>query len=409
MIFGENPISLNVSSMNNQYGQSSIHFDVDVYGPWREGRYNDKRKGIYTIYNENNEKIIEDSLKVSRYPKEVPAGKYRLEISMNDYFISNIKGKATINNYFDLALQDPHSPSIRSLRIFNSQNKQYSGHLLKNENATLTFASVDTKLLQDSVKVYYRKYNSNNAWVPLNTTFMGNSQFSTDLTSTTSADSTAINLKFVSQDSVGNKTEYVLEPAFAVGNNIPLPIQLFSFTATTQKNSVTLQWQTISEVDTYGFAIERKQLSSLQWEQVGFVEGKGNASIPANYQFNDNIPQGIHYQYRLKIVDKDGSFIYSNIVDVEVVVPRIFSLAQNYPNPFNPLTTITFTIPEDGNVRVKLYDIVGREIKTFLNEERKAGILHQIVIDASSLSTGVYFYQLEHKGKALMKKLMVLK
>jgi hypothetical protein len=94
---------------------------------------------------------------------------------------------------------------------------------------------------------------------------------------------------------------------------------------------------------------------------------------------------------------------------IEVVAPKVFELSQNYPNPFNPTTTIEFTLPSDGRVVLKVYDITGRELATLLDEERKAGVYQQVVFDASRLASGVYFARLQFGGKQLLKKMLLLK
>jgi hypothetical protein len=82
--------------------------------------------------------------------------------------------------------------------------------------------------------------------------------------------------------------------------------------------------------------------------------------------------------------------------------PKAFEVAEGYPNPFNPTITITFTLSEDRLTTLKIYDVLGREIKTLVNEELKAGEIHRINVDDSGLSSGVYFYRLESNNKSLI-------
>jgi YVTN family beta-propeller protein len=93
----------------------------------------------------------------------------------------------------------------------------------------------------------------------------------------------------------------------------------------------------------------------------------------------------------------------------ETSMPAVFSLHQNYPNPFNPITTIEFTLAKNGNVRLKVYDLLGREIATLVNEEMKAGVLHKVPFDGSRFASGIYFYRLEAGENVQVKKLMLLK
>ncbi len=194
--------------------------------------------------------------------------------------------------------------------------------------------------------------------------------------------------------------------------NSVLPIQLASFTARVLRGvEVQLDWRTVTEVNNYGFEIERSQNDSLErgWNRIGFVEGAGSSNSPREYLFKDNNVRGGAYSYRLKQIDRDGTIEYSDLVKVEIAVLRTLTLSQNYPDPFNPTTTIEFTVPEDGVVSLKVYEVLGREVATLVNGELKAGVLHQATFDGTNLPSGVYFSRLEYKDKQLMRKLLLLK
>ncbi len=213
---------------------------------------------------------------------------------------------------------------------------------------------------------------------------------------------------------------------------VPLPVELTSFTANAFNSSVQLKWQTATEVNNYGFEIQRLNsplassptsrsgLNPLPggeekgWMKIGFVNGNGNSSSTKDYTFVDpaigtgkNISSG-KYSYRLKQIDNNGAYKYSNVVEVSFMKPAKFALEQNYPNPFNPSTTITFSIPEDGHIVLKLYDVLGREVQTLINENRKAGI-HNINFYADNLSNGVYMYKLTAGNYSDIKKMILLK
>ena len=89
-------------------------------------------------------------------------------------------------------------------------------------------------------------------------------------------------------------------------------------------------------------------------------------------------------------------------------IPVEFSLKQNYPNPFNPSTIISFSIPERANVNLKVYDILGNELVTLINEETEAGS-YNINFNANGLPTGVYFYQLVSNEYVETKKMLLIK
>ena len=198
---------------------------------------------------------------------------------------------------------------------------------------------------------------------------------------------------------------------FGLGDiDSPLPVELTSLTAITNDRMVTLKWQTATEVNNYEFEIERTSTSlGIKWQKIGFVAGHGNSNSPKEYSFIDKNPSVGKIKYRLKQIDSDGCFSYSNEVEVIIEAPKEFSLKQNYPNPFNPTTTFEFTIPEDGLVTLKIYDLLGQEIETLVNEELKSGQLHRINFDGSKLAAGTYLYKLENKNHTAIRKFVLMK
>jgi hypothetical protein len=151
-----------------------------------------------------------------------------------------------------------------------------------------------------------------------------------------------------------------------------LPVELNSFGATVNGSSVVLNWQTASEINNRGFEIERKSLNT-NWENIGFVEGTGNSTSAMSYSYTDENLTGTSYKYRLKQIDFDGTFNYSNEVEVDLNV-KDFNLYQNYPNPFNPSTTVRFSVPEAAFVTVKVYNLLGQEVTTLFSDNVNAGV-----------------------------------
>lgn len=212
-----------------------------------------------------------------------------------------------------------------------------------------------------------------------------------------------------------------------------IPVELISFSAEVVNNDVKLSWQTATETNNKGFEILRcTQNDNDEWSRVGSLNGYGTTTEPKNYSFTDkNVEPGL-YQYRLKQIDFDGSFSYSDIVEVVVEAPFEFSLEQNYPNPFNPSTKIKFTIPETENpllggargglVTLKVYDILGNEIATLVNEEKPAGS-YEVEFNSHSgpaspagrlsgireLPSGIYFYKLQSGNFVQTKKMVLMK
>lgn len=189
-----------------------------------------------------------------------------------------------------------------------------------------------------------------------------------------------------------------------------IPVEITSFAAQLNGNHVILQWQTATETNNQGFEIERKRSTDI-WERVGFVEGHATSTEPQDYNFNDDISnvKAVSLIYRLKQIDFDGSFEYSDEVEViNSALPDKFSLSQNYPNPFNPSTTIDFSIPVKSNVVLKVYDVVGNEVATLVNEERSAGT-YNVNFNAKSHSSGVYYYTLKTENFTQTKKMILMK
>ncbi|KAB2921572.1 MAG: T9SS type A sorting domain-containing protein [Bacteroidetes bacterium] len=189
--------------------------------------------------------------------------------------------------------------------------------------------------------------------------------------------------------------------------SIALPVELTSFTAAAKGRGVELTWKTAGETDNKGFEIERK--SGGAWVNIGFVPGHGTSSTPRTYSFVDASASGT-LSYRLKQVDNDGSFSYSNEVEV-LVGPAVsgYELTQNYPNPFNPSTTIRFAVPVSGPASVRVYDITGREVAVLFDGTAQAGERYSLQFNAAGLSSGIYFYTLQSASYREVRKMQFLK
>lgn len=191
-------------------------------------------------------------------------------------------------------------------------------------------------------------------------------------------------------------------------NNIFLPVELSGFAALLSGNNVKLNWSTTTETNNSGFDIERS-VNNGQWTRIGNSPGNGTSSSQNNYSFEDRNLNSGDYNYRLKQIDYNGNFEYFNLTN-EVVIgtPGEFSLQQNYPNPFNPSTKINFDIPQDVFVKLRIFDVSGKELKTLVNEFKVSGY-YSVDLDASALPSGTYFYRLEAGNFSSTKKLILLK
>ncbi len=193
----------------------------------------------------------------------------------------------------------------------------------------------------------------------------------------------------------------------------PLPVELTSFTLNLSENKIELNWETATEVNNYGFEIERLKtnliIKNSEWEKIGFVEGHGNSNSPKYYSFKDNLLETSgKYSYRLKQIDIDGIFEYSDVVETSIGAPQNFELGQNYPNPFNPVTSITYSIPNDGHVELGVYDILGNVVEIIENGIKPAGI-YTFSFDGSNLASGIYFYKIKANNFISIKKMLLMK
>jgi photosystem II stability/assembly factor-like uncharacterized protein len=220
---------------------------------------------------------------------------------------------------------------------------------------------------------------------------------------------------------------------------LPVPVELISFTGRTVDDDVVLEWRTATETNNKGFEVERSNpplnpSSSLLdptesndlpggemwiWEDIGFVKGNGTTTEMHSYSYTDkNLSPG-KYVYRLKQIDFDGSYEYSKEAEVNVTAPLVFLLEQNYPNPFNPVTTIKYSIPRStssplpgggrgGLVTLKVYNTLGEEVATLVNEHQSAG-RYEVKFNGSNLPSGVYIYRLSSGRYSSAKKLLLLK
>jgi hypothetical protein len=200
-----------------------------------------------------------------------------------------------------------------------------------------------------------------------------------------------------------------------------IPVELSNFTSEISGNEVLLNWTTSTETNNSGFEIERqvgnRQFAVGKWETIGFVPGFGTTTEPKSYSFVDeDITSGI-YKYRLKQIDFDGTFEFSNEIEVEVdFTPKEFVLYQNYPNPFNPTTVISYHLPVASNVTLKVYDILGNDVATLVNEEKQPGV-YEVEFNSQvshsgevrNLTSGIYFYQLKTDSFTQAKKMIVVK
>jgi hypothetical protein len=211
------------------------------------------------------------------------------------------------------------------------------------------------------------------------------------------------------KNGTGSKTTYsgsTLTSMF-IDNSI-LPVELTSFSGRYVNKNICLYWATATEVSNYGFDIERS-IDNALWQKIGFVKGCGNCNSPRGYTFTDMTAAGNKYIYRLKQIDSDGKYQYSNIIEVKNIVNKNdITLYQNYPNPFNPVTFIGFSLPSEAFVVVKIFNSLGAEVAQIVNSRLPAGY-NEIRFDASKLASGYYIYRIETASYQKNMKMILLK
>jgi photosystem II stability/assembly factor-like uncharacterized protein len=198
----------------------------------------------------------------------------------------------------------------------------------------------------------------------------------------------------------------------------PLPIQLASLTGTAVSGQgVMLQWSTLSETDSYGFEVQRSVTQTGGYVSLpgSFVHGHGTSTVMQKYSYTDNSAGTGTVYYRLKQLDLDGTFRYSDGIGVDVAsgaagkeFPTEFSLSQSYPNPFNPSTNIRYGLPQKAVVRLDVFSTLGQRVATLVNEQEDAGY-HDVAFNAGRLASGTYFYTITAGDYHASKKLLLLK
>jgi pectin methylesterase-like acyl-CoA thioesterase len=194
----------------------------------------------------------------------------------------------------------------------------------------------------------------------------------------------------------------------------PLPIELATFTAVSNGRNVELKWSTSTEKNSSAFEVEKKLVSANTWQKIASVKAADLSNSTKSYNYTDKNAASGKYNYRLKMVDNDGTFNYSKIVEVDIAVPGNFELSQNYPNPFNPSTRINYSLPYESNVKLIVYNSLGETVKELVNSYQNGGY-YELTFDSKNLSSGIYFYTVSAVSKDGLhnftdtKKMMLLK
>ena len=199
---------------------------------------------------------------------------------------------------------------------------------------------------------------------------------------------------------------------------LPITLSAFAVHPSPDSKGVFVSWGTTSEVNNFGFWLQRRGSGAPEFVDVpnSFQPGQGNTLIPHQYSFTDEtLPSSGSFEYRLRSQDLDGTLHYSNVVSISVVLtgvnevaPKMFDLEQNYPNPFNPSTTISYSLPARSFVSLSVYNSLGQRVAELVRNSQEAG-RYNIRFDANSLASGVYLYRLVAGSSVMSKKLMLVR
>jgi hypothetical protein len=199
-----------------------------------------------------------------------------------------------------------------------------------------------------------------------------------------------------------------------------LPVELYYFKYEIKSNSILLTWGTATEVDNYGFNLQRSTDLS-EWIDLQFLFGYGTSNIPRDYSYEDTTVEiGSTYHYRLQQIDIVGTSSYSDTLTVMFVTDvrelsempqNVFYLYQNYPNPFNSSTKIKFEIGSQSLITLSIYDFIGNEIALLINKEMQPGI-YEAEFNSSllpELASGIYLLKFTTDNFLASKKMIILK
>lgn len=195
-------------------------------------------------------------------------------------------------------------------------------------------------------------------------------------------------------------------------NQITIPVELISFSANYLGNSVELTWTTSTEKNNYGFEVQ-KRYDGEQFQSIAFINGNGTTTNRVTYSYTDKDIQSYKIYYRLKQIDYNGAESFTSEILLDLLMPDNFILFQNFPNPFNPNTNIQFVLGSKQMVTLKVYDLLGNEVATLVNEEKPAG-KYEVTFSLAQfskpeLSSGVYFYTLKTGSFVQTKKMVLLR
>jgi hypothetical protein len=335
--------------------------------------------------------------------------------------ITNFELNLSANTFsFDIYSQSTGSQTIRvglTSYYFNFDSSALSSPALSNVNPKYTIGSPTGDYAEMTAQIILGE-------IAISILFTGNGEGTGDTLATIGPlgelictvtlninnPNTTIDLLWDSTNSAMNTPSFQsITNIFQGSYSTPTFVEFNSFTGKViEESQVELKWETKTGITNDRFEIERSAIENInsEWIKIGYVEGSNRGKDFYSY-FDKNIWGGKKFIYRIKQIHTDGSYEYSNEIEIELL-PIKYELYQNYPNPFNPITNIKFSLPEKSGVSLKVYDLLGSVVAEIIKSEFDAGF-HKVEFNASNLSSGVYIYRLESNKFIQVKKMLLLK
>ena len=362
-------------------GNSNTYGAFKVANSWGVGGWENIADGFYYISYECMKQRIKNTNLYQNLEHYVP----------QMVAVININHKYRGNNLLDLGIGDPISPSFRkSLSDFCTKGGNYP---FPNNPMVIDITEFIPYMSNSNNQIFIEDYDQGSTTGTIES-------FSVEMYDDY-ASGVPANVFRSTETPINTKPDVTIYASVFTG---PLPVELTSFAAAIKSAEVVVEWETATEVNNYGFEIEKRvdnsasEQNDLQWQKIGFVQGHGNSNSPKVYSFTDkDLTGGTKFKYRLKQIDNDGQYEYSKEAEVEIILNK-YILFQNYPNPFNPSTTIKYALPYESTVEIIIYNPIGQKVEEF-NEGTKGAGHYDVVWLPKNLSTGVYFYSITVKSK----------
>lgn len=379
--------------------------------------------------------------KVDKQASVRTVGTWASAVSATEYRAGNNMSTTAANGIYNYAAGDPTTSTERAVGWISSGTGTDSGNLyawLQNSGATTITSMVlayDVEKYRNGsnaqgfrIQLYYSTDGSN--WTSAGSNFLTSFASDADNSGFNPAPGSIVSVLQTLSVSISPGSSLYLAWNYSVSNssivsnaqglgidnfviNNILPVELTSFVASLKSNQVTLNWKTATEVNNYGFEVE-KSYDQKSWRVIGFVRGQGTVNTEQNFRFVDQLSptdQRVSViSYRLKQIDRGGSVEYSRIVSVTQKPSfKNVALHQNFPNPFNPSTNISFSLPSEQSVSILIYDLLGNEIMRLLNKAPMSAGSHSVSFDAQGVTSGTYLYKIQTEHISLTKRMTLMK